>query len=120
GGFKLEDRFDRRRACTRDVTWRGTVGTESEPSRAASTRSEPADDRVRAFDGPDVPGERQHITPIAVRMKQGLEETLARPSQGQLELHEPVLGKSREVFRSIQHREAVRRVPEGTPIDLAT
>ena len=103
-GFEPEDRFDR--SVPARVTRRGAVRSGSilkpwagRPACAFSSLTIAS----RAVDRADVPGQRQHIAPMAVRMKQLFQRRVARLRERALELRQPALHDCGEIFRPIQH-----------------
>src|SRR4029077_16888705 len=62
-----------------------------------------AQNRIRTADRLDPPGERQHITPMAVGVKQGVKARTASRGQRVLELRQPILPDRRYRVCSNQH-----------------
>jgi hypothetical protein len=58
---------------------------------------------VPAVDGPDVPGQGQYIAPMAVGMKQRLEQDIVASRKSLLERREPVVRNRREGLRFSEH-----------------
>src|SRR5438128_1241598 len=79
------------------------VYLETRGTRAAGVRCKLAHNRIRAADRLDVPGEGEHIAPMAVGMKQPLEARAARRCECCLEPRQPTLRNHRDGVRSGQH-----------------
>src|SRR6266545_8268602 len=66
-------------------------------------RAELAQNCLRTADRLDVPGQRQHIAPMTVGMKQGLEAGSAWCCERAFELRQPTLRSRRDAICSGQH-----------------
>ena len=55
---------------------------------------------VRTVDCSYVPSERQHIAPVAISMKQGLEQNVVRLRESSFELRKPILRSRGDGFCS--------------------
>ena len=99
-GFKPKDRLDRVGARAHDVAGRSPIGSDPETGRsgAADTRFQLSQNGVRAVHRFDVPGKRQHIAPMAVGMKQRVEQTVVGLYKGPFELREPIPRSGRGGF----------------------
>ena len=62
-----------------------------------------AHDRISAIDRSDTPGEREHIAPVAVAVKQRVEEDLITFGKRVFELAKPICRSCRHVIGSDQH-----------------
>ena len=116
-GFKLEDRFNRACPRARHAAGRGPMGSRPETGRSGSAdmRLQLSHDRVQAADRSDVPGQGQHIAPMAVGMKQGLEQNLVRFRERPFELRKPIVHGRRDgcFFRFCQHSHSQAIDPRG-------
>ncbi len=81
------------RAGARDAPRAGAVPGDPEPGRpgAAGLGFQLTANGIVALDRPDVPGERQHVAPIAVGMKQRLERRAILLRQRIFEPRQPIL-----------------------------
>jgi hypothetical protein len=105
GGLESEDRFDRLGARTRHIAGRRAVAIDTETSRAgvAGVGFELSENGGPAVDRPDAPGQGQHIAPMAIGMKQALEQRAVVSCESLLEPREPMVRDRRDGFRSGQH-----------------
>ena len=89
------------------VTLRGAArsGSIAKPRGAARGGKRPqlVEDRVGAVEGLDVPAQRQHVAPIAVAVKQRVQQTVVGPRQRFLELRQPIVGAYRNVVGLVEH-----------------
>ena len=72
-----------------------------------------AQNRIRTADRLDPPRERQHITPMAVGVKQRVEARMASRGQRLLELRQPILRNGRDGICSGQHCAIRKGAAEG-------
>ena len=105
GGFESEDRFDRVGAGAHHMAGRSPAGIGPEASR-----TRPADMRVQLFNNSvgavnrsQVPGQRQRIAPMAIRMKQGLEQDVVGFPKSPFELGKPIVCNRRDGVCSSGH-----------------
>jgi hypothetical protein len=79
---------------------RSPIGSRPKTGRlgAGDMRFQVFQNGIRAFDRFDAPGERQHIAPIAVGMKQRFEQNFIGLRKGPFELRKPFLRSGRGGF----------------------
>src|SRR2546427_13174504 len=77
------------------------MGSGPEPRRTASRglRFQLSKNHLHAVDRPDVPSQGQYIAPVAVGMKQRLEQRIVASRKSLLEGREPMVRKRREGLR---------------------
>ena len=80
----------------------GSTAKPCGPARLA-VRLELRQDRVGAVDGLQVPAQRQHVTPIAVGVKQGFQHTVVGGCECIFELSQPVIGGDRDIVGLVEH-----------------
>jgi hypothetical protein len=98
------------------VTMRGGVRSGSVPKPLGLARPacvELFDDGVEAADGPDVPGQGEHVAPMAVGMKQDPERGVARFPERPFELRQPAVCSRQEGVRFGRHSRT--RAPLRSP-----
>jgi len=98
GGFESEDRFDRVSAGARDIAGRSPawIGPETSGIHPADMRFQLFKNSVRAVNRPQVPSQRQCIAPMAVRVKQGLEQDVVGFRKSPFELGKPIVCNRRD------------------------
>ena len=100
---------------------RSPSGSRAETGRSSAPhlRSHLSQNRVRAVDCFDLPGQRQHITPMTVGMKQRLEQDIVGRRKGPFELRKPILrsGRGGVYFRLCQHAPPKQR-SKPTPVEF--
>src|SRR5262245_53513919 len=81
------------------------MGINPEASRIGSTNVcfQLFQNNIQAADRPDVPGQGQYIAPMALRMKQGLEQNTVVVGKRVFELRKPIRRNRRDGFFSRQH-----------------
>ena len=84
---------------------RGAVGIRFETGRLhpAALRDQRARDGIEAADGLDVPGEGEHIAPMAVGNKQALERRVVPCRERLPEPRQPMVGHGRQGLGFGQH-----------------
>src|SRR5206468_10409272 len=70
---------------------------------ATDTRLQLPQNSVQAVDRPDVPSQRQDITPLAFGMKQGLEQNVVGLDKRPFELRKPIRRNRSDGLFSCQH-----------------
>ena len=65
---------------------------EADRPSALAVRPQLSQDGVPTIDGRNSPRQRQHVTPMTVRMKQRLEQGVVAIAQRSLQLSKPTLG----------------------------
>src|SRR4029450_10872623 len=77
-GFKSEDSFDRMSARARHIARCSPMGIRPETSRmgSADMRFQLSKNSVQTVDRPDLPSQGQYVAPMAIRMKQRLEQNV--------------------------------------------
>jgi len=100
-GLKSEERFDRVSAGARHMAGRGALRIRPETNRMGSPgmRFQLAEYSFPAVDRPDVPGQGQHVAPMALGMKERLEQDVVASRKSFLERREPMVRDRREGFR---------------------
>jgi hypothetical protein len=81
------------------------MGIRPETSRTglANMRFQLSKNSVQTVDRPDLPSQGQYIAPVAIRMKQRLEQNIVGFRKRLLELRKPMVHTRRDVFCSSQH-----------------
>ena len=107
GGLELEDRFNRSGACARHLAGGGPLRSRPETGRSGPPDMRPQlfHDGVQAADRSDIPGQCQHIAPMAVSMKQGREQNVVGFGERPFKLRKPIVHGRRDgcFFRFCQH-----------------
>ena len=105
GSFKPEDRFDPVSARARHIARRSPMGIRPETSRmgSADMRCQLSKNCIQAIDRPDAPSQGQYIAPMAIRMKQRLEQNVVGFRKSLLELRKPIVRNRRDGFCSNHH-----------------
>jgi hypothetical protein len=70
---------------------------------SARMRFQLPENSVQAVDRPDVPSQREYIAPMAIRMKQTLEQNAVGFRKSPFEVRKPMAGSRRDGFCSSQH-----------------
>src|SRR6185369_17797925 len=104
-GLEPENGLDRVGAGPHHLARRGAIGGDGKAARrhAARQRRQRLQDGVSAIQRLDVPAQRQHVAPVAVRMEQCLQQGFIGLSERFLELRKPVVGGYRTVVRPVEH-----------------
>jgi hypothetical protein len=78
GSLESEDRFESVSARASHMAGRSAIEIRLKTSRmgSADMRFQFSKNSVRAVDGPDMPSQGQYIAPMAIRMKQSLEQNV--------------------------------------------
>src|SRR5688572_9159968 len=81
------------------------MGIRPETTRmgSADVRFQLSKNGVQAVDRPDVPSQGQYIAPMAIRMKQSLEQNVVGFRKSPFELRKPMVRNRRDGFCSSQH-----------------
>src|SRR5262245_46887069 len=81
------------------------MGIRPKASRTGSAdmRFQLSKNCIQAVDRPDAPSQGQYIAPMAIRMKQRLEQNVVEFRKSLLELRKPMVHTRRDVFCSSQH-----------------